>query len=1088
MINLILTNSLDNSSILQALKHNYNPQKRQMLLVPDRFTLSYEKSVLDVLGLEGSFSVEVSSFSRLANKTLKDKAKLIDLQTEIMMLRKIIDENKQDLLTFKNFGGSIGFAKEIGAVISQIRNSGISVKMLLESAEKLPTKLANKTKDIALIYSHYVDALQNDMRDGTGKLQALASTLADMPLKDCDLYITEFLSLSKLELDIVQQLMISCGNCVICMVDSLGANRHIFPKGLINKIEQIAKDNGLAYNVQRVESVLPSQLNLLADNLFGYNACKTNNADQVVSVVYDHTVQGEIKNLALNILDQIKAGMRYKDIAVLCCNPQAYLPILAEIFDKFEIAYYADITSPLSCQAISQLVFSYLKVVQFNFRQKEVMELARQILLGLDFESVCTFENYCLKKGIEFNRFLKPFEINDNDDSAVAEKIRVAVTDIVGTNLPKVGHGKEFVKIIQDLFDKLDMPTRIQQLADNLILKNDRVAADVTTQSFDKFNQILTKFVEVLGDSVMTIDNFNTVIASCIQSEEISTVPMYADCVFVGDISQSRFENIDSLYVVGASEGFFPMQHNDVGIVGERDIHAWATTGVVVEPCAGQMNYTEKLKLLMLLLKPKKNLTISYSVTGTLGEKLLPSSTVDYICESLNINKKKYKSPSDEWELKDYIRYYSGKQFALENLMDLKSRLDMDLLSKTQDNLQMLDLLYHRACLLKGKQFVDSLLNNNGLESKLSGNIDFIWKQSTASPSRLEKYFNCPFQHFIDYILKAKEREQADLEVQDMGSILHEVAQKFFALPNACEMKTPQIIHEIENIYIQIAQGNAKVKVILYRENGRKILKELYDRSCKMLSVLVEKMQNTSFRPDPNLLEKKFGFGNKDDLPPIQLEYNNRVINVRGIIDRIDRFEDKYLIFDYKSKSTIDFKPTNIIYGDRCQMFIYLNAMASSCLTPAGVFYILMSDKMKKAEQQDELYRYVGFVNANLDNIEIFDKTLKNKEKGDSSLYPIKVKSTKEKGVCIDDKYTLSPSDLANIAVYVKKLCQKAVQEIGQGYVKPSPIVADKKDNKLCQYCDYARMCGIYDNPQNVRVAKNLDIFTLKEIAQESKD
>ena len=93
MIELILTNTLDSTPILDKLKSRVGESKKHILFVPDRFSLSYQKAVLEHLNIKGTFDIEVSSFPRLANKLLQNKKRLLDKQSEIMLLRKVIDED-----------------------------------------------------------------------------------------------------------------------------------------------------------------------------------------------------------------------------------------------------------------------------------------------------------------------------------------------------------------------------------------------------------------------------------------------------------------------------------------------------------------------------------------------------------------------------------------------------------------------------------------------------------------------------------------------------------------------------------------------------------------------------------------------------------------------------------------------------------------------------------------------------------------------------------------------------------------------------------------------------------------------------------
>lgn len=1081
MINLILTNSLDNTCILQAIKADYKQGNKQMALVPDRFTLSYEKSILSALNLVGTFDIEVASFSRLANKNLLDKTNLIDTQTEVMLLRKVIEDNKSSLVSLKNSCNSVGFASELGAAISQIRGSGISAEELIATADTLKGNIAGKTRDIALIYSKYVAALQSGMCDGTSKLQSLASNICEMGLENYNLYITEFLSLSKLELNVCRELMKACKNITICIVSGSGDNSHIFPSHMIAKLRAIAKEIDLPIKTTYYSEKLPCELDALSKHLFGYTAPKEKICGDIVQLRLASSINEELKNTALQIIDNVKSGMRYKDIAVVCTDKDKYFLPIASTFEKYNIPCYVDKKERLSSQAVTQFLFAYLKVVSSRFRKSDVFELSKQVLIDCDYKSVCVFENYCLKYGVDYTRFASEFALGKEEEKNIAELVRVEILKIVGhdgMSFPSKANVATYLKIIFKMLEKNEIKQRVSSYSESLILSGDETAASIAVQAYDKLFAILEQYNAMLGTSVMPVDEFVNILSASAQAVEISAVPMYLDSVFVGETSQSRFENIKAMYIVGASEGAFPLQHSDVGIVGEKENAAWSKSGIIIEPNAKQMNYTEKLKLIMLLLKPSERLSISCPV-GEGGQIL--SQSVNYIAEITNKLPQKYPQPNESWSESDFINYYSGTKLALVNLLELRGRLASRLLAPTTAALTVVDGLYSLACQSHGKGYVDALISSGGGESVLSqGNTAFL-REGKISPSQLEKYFNCPFKHYVDYILRAQRREKADLEINDIGTILHAAAQLYFEKEDSCDVSEDEVRRRINDIYVQLEESNEKLKVILNRAGGRRTLDELRANSIKMLVILVKKMQVTAFRPDKNMLELKFGFGGESDFPAIELNVAGKTILLRGVIDRVDRQGNKFMIIDYKSKAAIDFSPSNIMCGERCQMFVYLNAFAKSDMKIGGVFYMLMSDKMKKEEEKENLYMYNGYAAADLNNMTEFDNTLTTAEKCESKLYPIKVKVTK-KDTTIDDKQILTNEDMLRVASYTKKLCEKAAGEIALGYVKPSPVVFEKKENANCKYCEYKSMCGVEKSDDNIRVIKNIETRELRAI------
>ena len=169
--------------------------------------LYYEKAVMDYLDLTACFDIEVVSFSRLANKAMGVKMNdYLSAQGAVMLLRKVIEKNKNKLSCFRGAYNNADFASEIYAVISQIRNSGVSTDKIEAILPSLPVKILNKTKDIVLLYKGYVEELSSGYSDGSSKLDALADAIGDQGMQDTDVYISDYLYFSNVQRRICEKL------------------------------------------------------------------------------------------------------------------------------------------------------------------------------------------------------------------------------------------------------------------------------------------------------------------------------------------------------------------------------------------------------------------------------------------------------------------------------------------------------------------------------------------------------------------------------------------------------------------------------------------------------------------------------------------------------------------------------------------------------------------------------------------------------------------------------------------------------------------------------------------------------------------
>ena len=106
-----------------------------------------------------------------------------------MLISKVILDKKDELVYYKNVATADGFASELYAALTALRNSGLSVESLKEKIRSLPvgTPIQAKLSDIALIYGEYLEQLEISHTDSSTRLMALADFLRKHPEIETDI-------------------------------------------------------------------------------------------------------------------------------------------------------------------------------------------------------------------------------------------------------------------------------------------------------------------------------------------------------------------------------------------------------------------------------------------------------------------------------------------------------------------------------------------------------------------------------------------------------------------------------------------------------------------------------------------------------------------------------------------------------------------------------------------------------------------------------------------------------------------------------------------------------------------------------------
>ena len=213
-----------------------------------------------------------------------------------------------------------------------------------------------------------------------------------------------------------------------------------------------------------------------------------------------------------------------------------------------------------------------------------------------------------------------------------------------------------------------------------------------------------------------------------------------------------------------------------------------------------------------------------------------------------------------------------------------------------------------------------------------------------VSPSLLERWAGCPRRYFLGRVLELGEVERpeeiTEISALDQGSLVHEILEDFILDSLSEEGHT---LTDPEEKWTEADRTRlfeiAREKFAFYESlnrTGKEILWEI--RKAETLVDLetflrADEELRAAKRAVPLRVELPFGMGHRfpdsDDAAEVQLD-DGRAINLRGLIDRVDRRTDGTpVVIDYKtSKFTTQktFEDDPIVGGTKLQLGAYAYA------------------------------------------------------------------------------------------------------------------------------------------------------------------
>ena len=177
------------------------------------------------------------------------------------------------------------------------------------------------------------------------------------------------------------------------------------------------------------------------------------------------------------------------------------------------------------------------------------------------------------------------------------------------------------------------------------------------------------------------------------------------------------------------------------------------------------------------------------------------------------------------------------------------------------------------------------------------------------SASRLNRYNNCPYGFYAQYILDLEARLEPEegMDALQRGSVLHAVLEQFNR--QVAEDEIPLTEAHFDELFERLDGSCEQVFSDAPRRYGFRpgALWDYEQTELKRMLVALIRWECEQNGPQarfrPYLAEAGFGIGTGS--PPLEIHADDLSFKLRGMIDRVDRNQDGNLrVIDYKSGST----------------------------------------------------------------------------------------------------------------------------------------------------------------------------------------
>ncbi len=1086
-----------------------------IMLVPEQYTFEMEKRMSRLFqGKEKDkfLRSRVLSFKTMSNIVFSRVGGLTEVNINssgrAMMTYKAIENVSKELNIFSKSSSQSGFVSSISDMISELKQYNINYDMLDNISGEIENEnLRLKLKDISKIYKEYEEKLHENYIDSQDMLISLSDKLElSGYFKDAYIYIDEFTGFTPNQYRVLKQIFKEAKEVYISLtvdnpqsISYSKSDAFSRTKFTYQKLIKLCAEEGI--------SILPS-VNINSEKIARFKDCEEllhlekyynaypyktyDKATNNIKIKEFNNLYSEIEEIAKEIVNLVRdKGVRYKDITVATRDLNKYDFLVNSIFKEYEIPNFIDKKREAKSNPIIVLIISVLEMKGRRYSYETMFRYLKSGLIGIDSSDINLLENYVLANGIKGKKWFEEvweYKINQNTyeeseyeietKSRVNETKNKALTPIIHLQEKLKGKNKveDICRYIYEFLLEIEMPTTIENIIMDFKEKGELDIANQYSQVWNIVVDIFDQMVEIMGKETVSLDKFIRLISLGFDEYELGLVPPSIDQVLVSSIDRMKNPNTRYLYLVGTIDGTFPLIAKDNGLLSDNDRHSLGQKGIEVDIDSKTKTFEEQYLVYKALTSTYENLIVTYPIADHEGKTLRPSVIISRLKKIFpNIDNKSYLIKDDITTSEEILNEISTKSPTFNALINEIKEYD----DGKDINDLWLDIYRYYATDDDYKNITEKVISGLNYTNQVAkveeDKIRKLYENKSLSVSRLEKYAQCPFAYFIQYGLKAKGRKEYSFTAPDLGTFIHNILDKFSKQLindnlNWRDIDYNYINNSVSNI---VAEFVSKIPGYILKSSER--YKYLAQRLKNMLifaiSIISEQIKQGSFEPIG--YEVDFG-GKKGKYPPIKIVLQNgEEINLKGQIDRVDKFENeegKYIrIIDYKSGKK-DLSLTDIYYGLQLQLLVYIDAILASGeysnenINPAAILYSRIDDPIAKFDENkdDEEIRenilkslkMQGLLIKDSNIIKQMDKSLESGEKTTSLIIPANLNKDgtlgrHTKGVTYDEFDT--------IRKYVKDLIKDLCEEMLSGNISILPY--KNKDKVSCNFCTYSSIC-----------------------------
>lgn len=1073
------------------------------LLVPEQSSFQMERALALASRGGGYYAGEVWSFSRLARRVLgeaQDERPVIGTNTRRLAMRLAVERAGKSLVHFGRLRGVDGFYTQLEHLIHELIVEDVSPEALLRTARAQSGWSRRKVGEIARIYESYQGWLEEGFRDVAFDLTDVRVRMAEAAwLRGARVWADGFAGFTGQETAVLIGLARQVRALTITLlVDASAAERTVDQApdelSLFGRTELTYQALRARFADAGVRCEAPVLLDAkrgprfveapglgtLEARLGGSEAAASGDDKGVeeVRVLACGTHREEVRQAARYVRGMVlrsAGGLKFRDFAVIARDLSGFVPLIEEVFQRYEIPYFLDRRRPMGSHPLSRFVGALLDAVASDFSTGSARRLVCSGLLPLTDEEGERLEQVIVQLGLcgsttwaRANWLAEDFRLGgalsggDALDPALDAKRRVLYGAIEPLVLLARSDGVtagSWARGLHGVLRGLGVRDRLEGWIRGLEGSGDWERAQMHRHAWEALCAVLEDLDGVLGETVLETGDACAMVGAALEETTLGLTPPTLDQVLVSSIERSRHPDVKYAWVLGFNEGVFPQPPAEDLLLSTREREVIVSSGLGAPAPHRESLFDERMLAYIAFTRPSHGLTISYAEVREDGQALQPSPLLREVMACL---------PGLEVESVDGGAVpVSLEELALEVLDDARRPVSgrRAVVGALRGRVEKDPVLAERfSRMLGGLGYCNEVAALGDPLREVAG-AGVMWD---ASPTEMDAYLQCPFQHFAGYGLMLDAASGPAPLRLDLGTVAHDVLARVVegVLREGVSVRAVDDDSWRERLKGVWAEKREEYSDVLLsqRPELEASLKNLEGFVEEALVAQVGRWRLGEF--EPTGCEQRFGRdAGAGELRRLELTLRDGTkMGVHGKIDRVDVVElngVRYgVVFDYKSSpAAIGWGP---LTGYSLQVLTYLLALVEEggALRPGGVFIAPLYPQLGAAGTQyfaaaDEdvqrmyLYQPRGMICEAL--VFSLDRTLGPVRS------PVANLQLKQDGELYARSDAVAGSDLEALLGLAAATLQVAGEGVAGGCVEVAPLLENR--TLACRQCPYGAVC-----------------------------